>query len=200
MNLAFLIPACVVLAGAIAAMSLPNLVHCALCLTATFVGLAVLYLQLGAEFIGFAQILVYVGAVAILILFAILLTRGGGPEAGRARWSQGWWVGTAVAAGTVLCLASAIRSSRILPATPAAAADSGAARIGRQLFDTAGDPTANYLVPLLVTGILLTAALIGAVLLALRDESPEAENEASRLPERAPDAPGAPLPPSPPPA
>src|SRR5439155_316646 len=64
------------LAGAIAAMSLRNLVHCALALTVAFAGLAALYLQLDAQFVGFAQILVYIGAVAILIVFAILLTRG----------------------------------------------------------------------------------------------------------------------------
>ena len=64
------------LASAVAAMSLRNLVHCALALTVTFAGLAAFYLQLDAQFVGFAQILVYVGAVAILIVFAILLTRG----------------------------------------------------------------------------------------------------------------------------
>ena len=63
------------LASAVAAMSLRNLVHCALTLTVTFAGLAAFYLQLDAQFVGFAQILVYIGAVAILIVFAILLTR-----------------------------------------------------------------------------------------------------------------------------
>ena len=62
------------LASAVAAMSLRNLVHCALMLTVTFAGLAAFYLQLGAQFVGFAQILIYIGAVAILIVFAILLT------------------------------------------------------------------------------------------------------------------------------
>ena len=65
------------LAGAVAAMRLRNLVHCALALTVAFAGLAVLYLQLDAQFVGFAQVLVYIGAVAILIVFAILLTRSG---------------------------------------------------------------------------------------------------------------------------
>src|SRR5207302_395114 len=74
MTLPFAILAVVTLAGAIAAMSLRNLVHCALCLVATFGGLAGLFLQLGAQFVGLAQILVYIGAVAILIVFALLLT------------------------------------------------------------------------------------------------------------------------------
>jgi NADH-quinone oxidoreductase subunit J len=72
---AFLIIAIVTLFAAAAAMSLRNLVHCALSLVVTFAGLAALYLQLDAQFVGFAQILVYVGAVAILIVFAVLLTR-----------------------------------------------------------------------------------------------------------------------------
>ena len=76
MTLLFLILGVLTLAGAVAALTLRNLVHCVLALTLAFVGLAGLYLQLGAQFMGFAQILVYVGAVAILIVFAILLTRG----------------------------------------------------------------------------------------------------------------------------
>src|SRR5205085_9833708 len=74
-NAAFLIIAAITLVSAACAMSLRNLVHCGLCLAITFAGLAAAYLHLSAEFVGFAQILVYVGAVAILIVFTILLTR-----------------------------------------------------------------------------------------------------------------------------
>src|SRR3954469_10974238 len=76
MDIVFAIIAAVTIAAAVAAMSLRNLVHCALALTVAFAGLAAAYLQLGAQFVGFTQLLVYVGAVAILIVFAILLTRG----------------------------------------------------------------------------------------------------------------------------
>ena len=69
--------------GALAAVLLKNLVHCALALTVAFLGLALLFLQLDAQFAGFAQILVYVGAVAILVVFAILLTRGSETAEGR---------------------------------------------------------------------------------------------------------------------
>ena len=79
MTLPFSILGALTIAGAAAALTLRNLVHCVLALTLAFVGLAGLYLQLGAQFVGFAQILVYVGAVAILIVFAILLTRGTEP-------------------------------------------------------------------------------------------------------------------------
>ncbi|HKX62671.1 MAG TPA: NADH-quinone oxidoreductase subunit J, partial [Verrucomicrobiae bacterium] len=64
MSLAFVIIAGLTAASAVAAMALRNLVHCALCLVVMFAGLAALYLQLGAEFVGFVQVIVYIGAVA----------------------------------------------------------------------------------------------------------------------------------------
>ena len=79
MSPTFTLLAALTVASAIATMSLRNLVHCALALAVAFAGLAGLYLRLDAQFVGFAQVLVYVGAVAILIVFAILLTRGSGP-------------------------------------------------------------------------------------------------------------------------
>src|SRR5260370_8037904 len=79
MTVPFTIIAIITIGSAIAAMTLRNLVHCALALVGAFAGLAALYLQLDAQFVGFAQILVYVGAVAILIVFAILLTGGSEP-------------------------------------------------------------------------------------------------------------------------
>src|SRR5881398_69958 len=85
------------IAGAIAALSLRNLIHCALALTVALAGLAALYLQLDAQFVGFAQILVYIGAVAILIVFAVLLTRGS-EVSQKSILSPSWLSGIAVAA------------------------------------------------------------------------------------------------------
>ena len=76
MTIVFYLIAVITVAGALAAMLLRNTVHCALALTVAFAGLAVQFLELDAQFAGFAQILVYIGAVAILVVFAILLTRG----------------------------------------------------------------------------------------------------------------------------
>ena len=76
MPASFYILAVFTIISATAAMSLRSMIHCALCLALTFLGVAGLFLQLNAGFLAFAQILVYVGAVAILIVFAILLTRG----------------------------------------------------------------------------------------------------------------------------
>src|SRR3954468_7125 len=96
MTATFALLALVTVVSAIAALSLRNLVHCALALAVTFAGLAGLYLRLDAQFVGFAQILVYVGAVAILIVFAILLTRGSGPTE-TSVFSSIWFVGVAIA-------------------------------------------------------------------------------------------------------
>ena len=73
--MSFYLIAALTVAGGLAAMLLKNTVHCALALTVAFAGLALLFLELDAQFAGFAQILVYIGAVAILVVFAILLTR-----------------------------------------------------------------------------------------------------------------------------
>src|SRR2546427_9470276 len=93
-------------------MSLRNLVHCALALTVAFIGLAMLYLHLDAQFVGFAQILVYIGAVAILVVFAILLTRSTElPE--QPIVSPAWIGGIAVAVAVFAVLAAAVGSSSI---------------------------------------------------------------------------------------
>ncbi len=83
MGIAFYLVSALTIGGALAAVLLKNLVHCALALTVAFLGLALLFLQLDAQFAGFAQILVYIGAVAILVVFAILLTRGSELPQGR---------------------------------------------------------------------------------------------------------------------
>ena len=67
--------AIVTLASALAAATLRNLMHAALNLVLAFLGVAAFYFFLNAEFVGLVQVLVYVGAVAVLIVFTILLTR-----------------------------------------------------------------------------------------------------------------------------
>ena len=157
----FIIFAVLTLAGAVAAVSLRNLVHCALALAATFAGVAILYLQLDAQFVGFAQILVYIGAVAILIVFAILLTRGGEP-ARPSIFSPGWLVGAGIGAAVFGVLAFVVLSSPALakemPPPPAAPV----AQIGERLMT-------RYILPLEVLGLLLTAALLGAAMLAMQE-------------------------------
>jgi len=162
MTLPFLIIAALTLAASVAAMTLRNLVHCALSLVVAFAGLAAAFLQLDAQFVGFAQILVYVGAVAILIVFAVLLTRGGqAPEP--TLFSAGWKWGALVAVLVFGTLAWATKNSFIIDRKPAATAEATVKQIGDALMT-------KYVLPLEVIGLLLTAALIGAVIIAMKEE------------------------------
>ena len=167
MTSTFIILALVTLLSASAAMSLRNLVHCALSLVVTFGGLAVLYLQLHAEFVGFAQVLVYVGAVAILIVFAILLTRSSeSPK--EPVLAPGWIAGIVVSTLVFIALGWAVLSSTAIPKQTPAAPVATVKNIGDALMT-------KYVLPLEVIGLLLTAAMIGAVIIAMRDDKPEAK-------------------------
>ena len=162
MGIMFYLIAALTLAGALAAMTLKHLVHAALAVTAAFAGLALFFLNLDAQFAGFAQILIYIGAVAILIVFAILLTRGAELPKGGV-FSRTWFVGMAIAAGIFAVLGWAvIASARALPSETVAPAvtvhDIGVAIVGR------------YALPLEIVALLLTAATIGAVIVALHEK------------------------------
>ncbi len=159
---AFVLIALVTLASGIAAITLRNLVHCALSLAITFAGLAALYLTLNAQFVGFAQILVYVGAVAILIVFAILLTRGSEPPQ-TSIYSPQWLNGIGITAVVFAVIGAVIFSSRALVRSEVPAPDTSVRQLGDQLMT-------KYVLPLEVLGLLLTAALIGAVILAMQEK------------------------------
>jgi NADH-quinone oxidoreductase subunit J len=162
MNWVFYLLAALTLAGGLAAVLLRNLVHAALAVTAAFGGLALLFLSLDAQFAGFAQILVYIGAVAILIVFAILLTRGSDlPKDGV--FSRTWLAGLAIAAGVFAVLGWAVLASIDgIPQNnlaPAVSVDAiGFALVGR------------YVLPLEIVALLLTAATIGAVIVAMHEK------------------------------
>ncbi|MGB6192718.1 MAG: NADH-quinone oxidoreductase subunit J [Terracidiphilus sp.] len=164
MSHAFWIAAILTIAGGLAATLLKNLVHCALAVTAAFAGLAFLFLQLDAQFAGFVQILVYIGAVAILIVFAILLTRSSEtPASERGVFSKNWFAGVAIAAAVFAVLGwSILRAAPALPAeTPAPAVT--VHQIGEALIS-------QYVLPLEIVALLLTAALIGAVVVAMHEK------------------------------
>lgn len=164
------------IAGGVAAMTLRRLVHCALALTVAFAGLAALYLNLGAEFAGLAQLLVYVGAIAILIVFAILLTHGGGETDADPIFSPASLAGAVIALAVFAVLAWAVGTSAsvhsvaISPEPPAMMREIGFVLMQR------------YVLPLEVIALMLTATMIGAVILALRERrsDPAAETGASR--------------------
>ena len=162
MTIPFIIIAALTIAASAAAMTLRNLVHCSLALVLAFAGLAAAYLQLDAQFVGFAQVLVYVGAVAILIVFAVLLTRGGeAPE--KSVFSASWFWGALVAVVVFGTLAWAIKNSFASQREPAEKVTATVQQIGDSLMT-------KYVLPLEVIGLLLTAALIGAVIIAMKEE------------------------------
>ena len=162
MDAGFVIIGGLTIISALAAMSLRNLVHCALCLTITFAGLAALYLKLNAQFVGLAQVLVYVGAVAILIVFAVLLTRSDEQTPRAAILSPAWWVGAGVAIAAFCVLAAAISSSSVSKSPAVAGPLITVEQIGDKLMT-------DYVLPLEMIGLLLTAALIGAVIIAMQE-------------------------------
>lgn len=160
MSVPFLILAAITIAGAIAAMTLHKLVHCALALAVCLVGLAGLYLDLGAEFVGLAQVLVYVGAVVILIVFAILLTRSDElPSRGAPRILSG----IAVSACVFGVLAWAVVTSGAKQSPSATLPHEAIQQIGIAMMQ-------RYVLPLEIVGLLLTAALIGAVVIAMEEK------------------------------
>jgi len=164
MSFAFWVAAGLTIVGALTATLLKNLVHCALAVTGAFAGLAFLFLQLDAQFAGFAQILVYIGAVAILIVFAILLTRGSETPANeRGVFSKNWLAGLVMAAAVFAVLGWAILRAGVAMPGATAAPEVTVAQIGEALIG-------QYVLPLEIVALLLTAALIGAVIVAMHEK------------------------------
>jgi len=157
-SVAFLIIAIITLSGAFAAATLRKLIHAALCLVIAFVGVAAYFFLLGAEFVGLVQVFVYVGAVAVLIVFTILLTRREVNGTLGINWS-GAIVALAVFGGllwTILKTKSlAIPAPQIEPLT--------VKQIGEVLMT-------DFVWPLQCVGLVLTAALIGALVLVMEEK------------------------------
>src|SRR5438876_2002060 len=157
-SVAFLVIAIITLSGALAAATLRKLVHAALCLVIAFVGLAAFFFLLGAEFVGLVQVFVYVGAVAVLIVFTILLTRRDVEDTGRPNWG-GAIIAIAVFGGLLWAILKtqtlAIAAPPIEPLT--------VKRVGDVLMT-------DYVWPLQCVGLLLTAALIGALILVMEEK------------------------------
>jgi NADH-quinone oxidoreductase subunit J len=151
----------VTIAGAAAALTLRNLVHCVLAVTVSFAGLAGLYLCLSAQFLGFAQVLVYVGAVAILIVFAVLLTRSV-EQTSHLRPSLSRGSGIIVAACVFGVLGWTVLSSAVTKNALETQPEATVKEMGRALMT-------EYALPLEVIGLLLTAALVGAVTIAIKE-------------------------------
>jgi NADH-quinone oxidoreductase subunit J len=157
----FLVLAGLTLLGAGAAMTLRNLVHCALALAVAFTGIGMLYLNLGAQFLGLAQLLVYVGAIAVLIVFVILLTRGTDPDLPEPVTTG--YLGIVVAAIVFSVLAWALFHSFAMHPVGQLASAPSVRQLGTELMG-------EYVLPLEIIGLMLTAALIGAAIVAMKEK------------------------------
>lgn len=157
-TIVFFISAIIAVASAWGVVTSKNIVHSAMFLALSFTGVAVLYILLNAEFLAAAQILVYTGAICIMVVFAVMLTlRGDVAESNPVtkKWGWGALVGALVFA-TIGLVILTNEEWRILPTT---AITGGTAELSSLLLQW-------YMIPFEAAAILLTIALIGAVILA----------------------------------
>jgi len=159
-TIAFVILAAILVASALGVVLLGRIVHSALSLAVSFVAVAVLYILLNAEFLAAVQILIYAGAIIILILFAIMLTQQSQTPQGNPPNSQ---FGLAVATSL------AVLGSIVLVLTqtkwktgPVSITGSNTEIIGQALFN-------QYVLPFEIASIVLLVAMIGAIIVARED-------------------------------
>lgn len=158
---AFFLLSLVTLGGAVFMLSLTRVVHMVVALAFTFLGLAGLYVMLEAEFVAFSQVLIYAGAVSILMLFGIMLTRHDvdEEEIDRRRRHR------ALAFVAVLALFAALFKGivALVPAGEGQLAKANTLEIGKALFT-------KYVIPFELVSVLLLVALVGAIVLARKEE------------------------------
>jgi len=160
----FLVIAAVSLGAAVMVVSARKLIHSALWLILTLFGVAVLYGLLDAGFLAAAQVVIYIGAIAILFIFAVMLTRRVMHDTGSQN-NQYWWVAAPLSlllfAGLIWMMSSWQGYSTELPKLPSEAKSGMLTQLGRLLVSPDG-----YVLPFELASVLLVAALIGAIWVA----------------------------------
>ena len=155
--LVFIILAVVTLGAGLLTVTLRNIVHSALALVGAFFGVAGIYLLLEAEFLAVVQVLIYVGAISVLILFAIMLTRGL-MQSDRSQSNR--QAGPAALVALVLFGGMALMAIRgPWPVASVAITADLVPRLGTLLVTT-------YVLPFEVVSVLLLGALVGALVIA----------------------------------
>jgi len=164
-QVAFWILALSMAAAAIGVVRTKNVLHAALFLVLVLAGAAAQYILLAAEFVAWVQVLIYIGAVIILFLFGIMLTRAPmRSESGQLDNEQRW------AAGAVALFTFGVLTAILVDTFGGdeirfggeLVAQGRTSNVGTEIFR-------NYLVPFEIVSMLLLAALIGAVVLARKD-------------------------------
>ncbi len=159
-NIFFGLIAAATIVGALRVVTTTNVVHAALWLVLVLAGVGANFLLLGAEFVGITQILVYVGAIIVLFLFGTMLTRAPiGRDA--TLTNTNWWVGIAVALPLLGILTYVLLDEWGDDELPRESVQR-TAEVSDSIFST-------YLIPFEAVGLLLTAALIGAIVLARKE-------------------------------
>lgn len=153
----------VCVAGALLSVLFRNLFHAALALSGALLGIAGIYLALHAEFLAMVQILIYVGAVMTLVIFAIMLTERFSDSSVRQYSNQGWLA----LGGGILFLTFLVRMILSTPwplktQTALAASPAGLFELGQALLG-------KYVFPFEVISVILIAALIGSIVVARKD-------------------------------
>jgi NADH-quinone oxidoreductase subunit J len=147
--------------SAIAVVTVRNVVHAALYLVVALLSVGATFLLLGAEFAGWVQILIYVGAIVILFLFGLMLTKA---PIGRDTLDNAHrWVGLLVAAGVFAGLVFLIQGAFPLDSPQFEVFRSTTSAVGESMFR-------DFVLPFEAISFLLLAALIGAIVLARKDE------------------------------
>jgi len=159
-NVVFLVISLVIVAAAIRVVSSPNVVHAALMLVLALAGAAGLFLMLGAEFVAWTLVLVYIGAVIVLFLFGIMITRAPtGRDPVRLDHARRW-PAAVVALGTFVTIATV--TTMAFGDRPVEAAVSRSGELGDVLFS-------RYVIPFEAVSFVLLAALIGGIVIARKD-------------------------------
>jgi NADH:ubiquinone oxidoreductase subunit 6 (subunit J) len=162
-NIGFWVLAALTLISAGGVIVSRNLLHAVLFLILSFIGVAGFFVLLSAEFLAMAQIIIYVGAISVLVLFAVLLTPRSGRDNGETRFLlPGALLAVCLAAIFVFVIYDANWSTASEPPL------TGARELGNALLTT-------WVLPFQIASVLLTAALIGSIML-VRSQQEEAED------------------------
>jgi NADH:ubiquinone oxidoreductase subunit 6 (subunit J) len=170
-DLVFLGLAGVLLGAALLVVLSRDIIRSGLWLVLSFAGLAGIYVLLGSPFLAATQVLVYMGAISVLILFAIMITQSkAGP--GRLVFQRQWWAG-AIATGVLVLLMLVAVMLTAWPLAGDGIVPQAARDIARLLFE-------DQLFAFEIVGVLLLAAVIGGLYLARRDPDMPETNRLGR--------------------
>ncbi|MFD9626110.1 NADH-quinone oxidoreductase subunit J [Peribacillus muralis] len=159
--IAFFGLALVAILGGVLLITLTKVVHMVIALVFTFLSIAGIYLLLSAEFVAIVQILIYSGAITIVMLFGIMLTKHReNDEPAKGGW-QRFFLLLAIA-GFAVAVYLGIYNLDI-PVQPTALHEENTKQIGVELFS-------KYVIPFEVMSVLLLVALVGAIVLAKKDD------------------------------